>query len=93
MMATVVLVVVVMMVAVLVRHVLRRLGRGRCLGERRGGKGGKQCCDEQGLEGGGHGGDFPLSDGFVWCSESLERSRLRPGLCLKRPGRCVRRPT
>jgi hypothetical protein len=57
MMATVVLVVVMMMVAVLVGQVLWRLGRGGCLRERRGGTDGEQCCDEQGLEGGGHGGD------------------------------------
>ena len=52
-----VVLVVVMMMAVVMSHVLRRLGRGRCLGERRRGKGGEQCGDEQRFEGGGHGGD------------------------------------
>ena len=57
MVMVVAVVLVVMMMAVLMSHVLRRLGRGRCLRERRRGKGGEQCCDEQGLEGAGHGGD------------------------------------
>jgi len=67
MMMVVVLVVGMMMVAVVMGHVLRRLGRGRCLGERRRGEGGEHCCNEQRFEGGGgHGGDSVVGQRFVW---------------------------